>query len=63
MKAFLARKYGPPELIQAEEIPVPTPESDELLVKVVATTINDFDWSMVTGKPAIYKLLFGLCSL
>ena len=60
MKAFLARKYGPPTLLRSEEIPIPTPKSDELLVKVVATTVNDFDWSMVTGKPAIYKLLFGM---
>jgi NADPH:quinone reductase-like Zn-dependent oxidoreductase len=26
----------------------------------MATAINDYDWSMVTGKPAIYRLFMGL---
>jgi NADPH:quinone reductase-like Zn-dependent oxidoreductase len=31
-----------------------------VLVKVHATSINDIDWSMVRGKPHIYRLLFGV---
>ena len=31
----------------------------QVLVRVHATTVNDYDWSMVTGKPRIYRLIFG----
>lgn len=31
-----------------------------MLVRVHATTVNDYDWSMVTGKPRIYRLFFGI---
>jgi NADPH:quinone reductase-like Zn-dependent oxidoreductase len=60
MKAVICRQYGPPDRLKIEDIPVPSPGSDELLIKVHATTINDFDWSLVTGKPAAYRLFFGL---
>lgn len=60
MKAFLAKTYGDPSELKIFDIPVPKPGEGEVLVKVKATTVNDFDWSLVTGKPAIYKLLFGI---
>lgn len=60
MKAILAKAYGPPEQLTLEDIPKPTPKPAEVCIKVIATAINDFDWSMVTGKPAAYRLLFGL---
>ncbi|MCR9248810.1 MAG: NAD(P)-dependent alcohol dehydrogenase [bacterium] len=60
MKAFLCHNYGPPSKLKLEDIPVPTLKPDEVLVKIAATTINDFDWSLVTGKPGIYRLLFGI---
>ena len=31
-----------------------------MLVAVHATTVNDYDWSMVIGRPHIYRLFFGL---
>ena len=31
-----------------------------MVIKVVATTVNDYDWAMVTGKPKLYRLMFGL---
>ncbi len=30
------------------------------MVKVHCSAVNDYDWSMVTGKPTLYRLLFGL---
>ena len=38
----------------------PTPKENEVLVKVHATAINDYDWSLVRGKPHIYRLMFGI---
>lgn len=61
MKAVTYQKYGSPEqVLQIKEVTKPTPKDNELLVKIKATTINDYDWSMVTGKPNLYRLMFGL---
>ncbi|MBX2873878.1 MAG: NAD(P)-dependent alcohol dehydrogenase [Saprospiraceae bacterium] len=59
MKAIIAKKYGPPEQLQLLDIPKPSPKPGEVLVKVIAAAVNDFDWGMVTGKPDIYRLIFG----
>jgi NADPH:quinone reductase-like Zn-dependent oxidoreductase len=60
MKAIYFSQYGPPEDLQMREIEMPTPKDNEVLIAVKATTINDFDWSLVRGKPRLYRLMFGL---
>ncbi|MDB4297560.1 NAD(P)-dependent alcohol dehydrogenase [Flavobacteriaceae bacterium] len=61
MKAFIHNRYGAPkEVLQLTEIDTPIPLEDEVLVQIKATTINDYDWSLITGKPYLYRLLFGL---
>jgi len=60
MKAVVCHSYGPPSLLQIEDLPVPTPTGQQVLVRVHAAAINDYDWSMVRGKPVLYQLLFGL---
>ena len=47
-------------MLRLTEIDKPVPKPDEVLVKVHATAVNDYDWSMVTGKPRAYRLLFGV---
>ena len=61
MKAVVLEKYGLPEQalkIRAVEKPIPT--ANEVLIKIRATAVNDYDWSAITGKPIIYRLLFGI---
>ena len=60
MKALVFKKYGSPEVLQLREITKPTPEENEVLVRIHATAVNDYDWSMIRGKPYLYRLLFGL---
>lgn len=60
MKAIVCARYGPPENLQLREVPVPVPKDGQVLVRVHATPVNDYDWSMVTGRPRIYRILFGL---
>lgn len=60
MKAIVRSRYGSPDVLTAEEIPKPEPENEEVLVKVHATTVNDWDWSLVRGKPYPYRLMSGL---
>ena len=60
MKAIVLPRYGSPDVLTAREISKPEPRNNEVLVKVHATTVNDWDWSFVRGKPYTYRLMFGL---
>lgn len=60
MKAVLHHKYGGPEVLKVEEVDQPVPRSEEVLVKVVSSAVNDYDWATTTGDPFLYRLLFGL---
>ena len=62
MKAIVCERYGPPEQLQLRDVPVPVPKDRQVLVRVHATTVNDYDWSMVLGRPRIYRIFFGLFS-
>ena len=60
MKAIVLTKYGSPNDLQLKEIEQPVPEDDEVLVKIHAVSVNDWDWGMVRGKPFYIRLLCGL---
>jgi len=60
MKAIICARYGAPEQLQLREVPTPVLKDGQVLVRVHATTVNDYDWSMVSGSPLIYRLFFGL---
>lgn len=60
MKAIVCNSYGPTSQLQLKEVEKPTPKSNEVLIKVHFSAVNDYDWSMVRGEPKLYRLLFGL---
>lgn len=60
MKAIVCTKYGLPEDLQLQEVAQPVPKKHEVLVKVHAAAVNDYDWSVVRGQPYVYRLFFGL---
>ncbi|MGI9530539.1 NAD(P)-dependent alcohol dehydrogenase [Lutimonas sp.] len=61
MKAYTIERYGKPgEVLQLMDVEKPKPHGSEVLVKVCATAINDYDWCISTGKPRSYRLIFGL---
>lgn len=60
MKAFVFRKYGPPDVLELREVRTPTPKDDELLIRVHAASVNDWHWCLVRGKPFFIRMLSGL---
>ncbi len=60
MQAMTFQQYGLPSVLELSELTTPIPQSREVLVEVHFSAINDYDWSMVRGRPWIYRLMFGL---
>ncbi len=60
MKAVVLSKFGSTQNLQIKEVPKPVPKTEEVLIKVYASAVNDYDWSMVTGRPYAYRLLYGI---
>ena len=52
MRAVVRDRYGPPEVMRLEEVAVPTPRAGQVLVRVVATSVNLSDWEGLRGWPA-----------
>lgn len=59
MKAVVYTRYGTPDVMQLCERPLPVPKKGEVLVKVHTTTINDWDWTLLSGKPHVLRLMSG----
>ncbi|GAA1966801.1 NAD(P)-dependent alcohol dehydrogenase [Microbacterium deminutum] len=45
-------RYGPPDVLRLEDVPVPVPGPREVLVEVAATSLNLSDWEALVGSPA-----------
>ena len=61
MKAITFSKYGLPKaVLELRDVPKPSPKENEVLIKIRASAVNDYDWTVVRGKPRIYRLMFGL---
>jgi NADPH:quinone reductase-like Zn-dependent oxidoreductase len=60
MKAIVFTRYGSPDDLELREIPTPVPKSDEVLVRVHASSINSWDWEFLHGTPFVNRLMFGL---
>jgi NADPH:quinone reductase-like Zn-dependent oxidoreductase len=60
MKAITYIKYGPPEVLQLNEVEKSVPKDNEVLVKIIAASVNPADWHMVRGEPKFARLSFGL---
>jgi NADPH:quinone reductase-like Zn-dependent oxidoreductase len=60
MKAFIYERYGPPETLRMAEVDKPVPEVDEVLVKVLAASVNAADWHVLRGKPLFSRATLGM---
>jgi 2-desacetyl-2-hydroxyethyl bacteriochlorophyllide A dehydrogenase len=57
MKAIIATKSGPPEVLQLREVPIPQPTDHEILVKVHAATVTRGDVVLRKMHPFLFILL------
>ena len=57
MKASVHRSYGSAEVLKLEEIEKPSPQDDEVLIKVYAAALNPLDWRMLKGLPFIFRAM------
>ncbi|GAB3209364.1 NAD(P)-dependent alcohol dehydrogenase [Marinactinospora endophytica] len=53
MRAALYDRYGPPEVLYEGRLPVPSPERDEVLVRVHATSVNGVELHVRSGRPRL----------
>lgn len=60
MKAVVTNQYGSPDVLRIEEVDPPQMGPDEVLVRVVASSVNAADWHLLRGKPYLARLTEGL---
>jgi NADPH:quinone reductase-like Zn-dependent oxidoreductase len=59
MKAVVYTEYGPPDVLQLKEVTKPAPTDDEVLIRVLAVSVNGSDREGLIGKP-LYARIRGL---
>lgn len=60
MKAMVNEQYGPPDVMELREIDKPVPVEDEVLVKIMAASVNAYDWRLLRADPFLARLDRGL---
>ncbi len=57
MLAVVWTRYGPPEVLQLKEVEKPTPKANEVLIRIVATTVTSGDCEQRSlNLPILYRL-------
>jgi NADPH:quinone reductase-like Zn-dependent oxidoreductase len=60
VKAAVARRYGPPDVVTVADVPRPEPRDDEILVRVRAAAVGVVDGLARRGSPWYARAHFGL---
>jgi NADPH:quinone reductase-like Zn-dependent oxidoreductase len=56
MKAIRYTKFGPPDVLQLQEVDKPSPGDNEVLVRVHASSINAFEWRRFTMPRLLVRI-------
>ena len=60
MKAVVQDRYGGVEQLRLDEVPIPVPGRDEVLVRVGAAGVDRGTWHVMAGMPLVARLGLGL---
>ena len=60
MRAVLHERYGPPEVLRVADVPRPVPEDDEVLVRVVASSVTRTDCGLRNSEYFFSRALTGI---
>ena len=59
MRAIVYTRYGPPDVLQIKAVEKPTPEDDEVLLRILAASVNAYDWHFLTADIFLIRLMGG----
>ncbi len=59
MKAVVFTKYGPPDVLELQDVEKPVPADDEVLIRTLATSVNDWDAGIISGTPLFMRYWYG----
>ena len=60
MKAIVYTKYGSPDVLQLKEVEKPFPKDNEVLIKIIATSVNRTDCGFRQPEYLLVRLVSGL---
>ena len=60
MKAVVYTQYGSPDVLQFKEVEKPVPKDNEVLIKIIATTVNRTDCGFRQPEYLVVRLVCGL---
>ncbi|MBK9976794.1 MAG: NAD(P)-dependent alcohol dehydrogenase [Gemmatimonadetes bacterium] len=59
MRAYIHCAYGPPSALRYETLPRPVPNDSQVMVRVLAVSVNPADWHEMRGTPMIARPSMG----
>ncbi|MFY1678775.1 MULTISPECIES: NAD(P)-dependent alcohol dehydrogenase [unclassified Streptomyces] len=60
MRGVRFQTYGPPEVLEIEDLDMPAVGDDDVLVRVRAASVNPLDWHTMRGTPYVGRAQGGL---